>query len=196
MHTCANKITIDGYADDWSALATYAQNLGPADDAQKLTMLLCADKDWLYLLAGARSAKRTRADARDPDALLRDHLTLTLERGGGERRYLLASAAPGRFDARVLDAGADGALPPALAGMWQEDGSGYRVELRVPRAQMPERIALTVFDVGNPLPERPESRPLLSRSAALSQDLEQFAPEGMRVRVLSAEGWVVASSGQ
>jgi len=196
VHTCANKITVDGYADDWSALAGYAQNLGPADDAQKLTLLLCADKDWLYLLAGARSAKRTRADARDPDAQLRDHLTLTLERGGGEQRYLLASAAPGRFDARLLDTGGDGALPSALAGMWQEDGSGYRVELRVPRAQMPERMALTVFDSGNPLPERPEVRPLLSRSPALAQDLEQFAPEGMRVRVLSAEGWVVASSGQ
>ena len=196
VHNCPNGMTIDGYADDWRQLATYAQNLGPADDAQKLTLLLCTDKEWLYLLAGARAAQRARADAKDPDAQLRDHLTLMLERGNVTRRYLLASAAPGRFDARVLDPGDAAVLPASLAGMWQEDGSGYRVELRLPRTQMPERMALTVFDVADPAPENLEPRPLLSRSPELAKDLEQFAPEGMRVRVLSAEGWVVAESGK
>ena len=196
VHACPNRIAVDGYVDDWAALSAYAQNLGPADDAQKLTLLLCADSEWLYLLAGARAPTRTRSDAHDADALLRDHLTLTLERNGVERRYLLASAAPGRFDARVLDPGDDNVLPGSLSGMWQEDGSGYRVELRLASAQAPERMALAAFDVANPAADHAESRPLLSRSAALSRDLEQFAPDGMRVRVLSAEGWVVAESGQ
>jgi dedicated sortase system histidine kinase len=197
VHPRAEKIVIDGYADDWNALQAYAQNLGPPDDAQKVKLLLCADSDWLYLLASVRDTTRTRVDASDADALLRDHLTLTLERNGETRRYLLASAAPDHFDARVLDgdAGSD-LLPRSLGGAWQEDSSGYRVELRLARAQMPDRLALTEFDAAAPAPERAEPRPLLSRSRALSEDVVQFAPEGMRVRVLSAEGWVVAESGQ
>ena len=196
VHPRVGKIEIDGYGDDWSDLSSYAQNLGPADDAQKLRLLLCADSDWLYLLATVRDTTRARVDANDADALLRDHLTLTLERDGNTQRYLLASAAPGHFDARVLDGEGSAGLPQTLGGAWQEDGSGYRVELRLPRAQMPEHLALTLFDAATPAPERAELRPLLSRSPALSDDLAQFAPEGMRVRVLSAEGWVVAESGQ
>src|SRR5579863_2533007 len=80
VHPLVGKIVIDGYDDDWSALAPYAQNLGPPDDAQKLKLLLCTDSDWLYLLATARDTTRTRVDASDADALQRDHLTLTLER--------------------------------------------------------------------------------------------------------------------
>ncbi|HEY8011325.1 MAG TPA: ATP-binding protein [Rudaea sp.] len=196
VHPRVGKIEIDGYGDDWSDLSPYAQNLGPADDAQKLKLLLCADADWLYLLATVRDTTRTRVDANDADALLRDHLTLTLERDGNTQRYLLASAAPGHFDARVLDGDGASGLPQRLGGAWQEDGSGYRVELRLPRAQMPEHLALSLFDAAAPAPERAELRPLLSRSPTLSDDLAQFAPEGMRVRVLSAEGWVVAESGQ
>jgi dedicated sortase system histidine kinase len=196
LHACPGKMVVDGYADDWSVIAAQAQNLGPAADAQKLTLLLCADNDWLYVLASARDYTRTRADANDADAAQRDHLTLTLERGSTTRRYLLASAAPGRFDARVLDPGMDTALPQTLSGAWQEDASGYRVELRLPRSEAPERIALTMFDAALPQPEVAEPRPLLSRSSTLSSDLAQFAPEGMRVRVLSAEGWVMAQAGQ
>jgi len=196
LHSCPGKMVVDGYADDWSVLASQAQNLGPAADAQKLTLLLCADKDWFYLLAAARDRTRARADANDADAAQRDHLTLTLERAGNAGRYLLASAGPGRFDARVLDAPAGDGLPRSLSGAWQEDASGYRVELRVPRSEAPERIALTMYDTADAQPETPELRPLLSRSTTLSDDLAQFAPEGMRVRVLSAEGWVMAQAGQ
>ncbi|MFT3791066.1 MAG: ATP-binding protein [Rudaea sp.] len=195
VHPCAGSMRIDGYADDWTSLMPYAQNIGPADDAQKAKLLLCTDNDYLYLLAQVRDATRTRADATDPAAQLRDHVTLSLARDNDLRRYLLASAAPGRFDARVLDGEGD-SLPQALAGVWQEDADGYRIELRLPRAQMPDSLTLNAFDADAPNNAHIELRPLLLRSPDLSADLAQFAPEGMRVRVLSAEGWVVAESGQ
>ena len=53
----------------------------------------------LYLLAEVRDASRTRADARDAQASRADHLQLDLSRGGFTRRYLVASAAPGSFEA-------------------------------------------------------------------------------------------------
>ena len=56
------------YANDWGALVQYAQGFGPPGDAQKLTLSLCANHDWLYLLAIVRDTTRTRVDASDPRA--------------------------------------------------------------------------------------------------------------------------------
>jgi len=196
VHPAPGRIAIDGFADDWAALQPFVQSVGVPSDSQKLKLLLCGNRDWLYLLATVHDASRDRADARDEGATLRDHLTLTLERGGVVRSYLLASAAPGTFDARTLTGVDDGTLPAALGGAWQEDASGYRVELRVPRAQMPDRLALTVYDSAAPAPELAEPRRLLVRSDALSTQLAQFAPDDMRVRLLSSEGWVVAEAGR
>jgi two-component system, OmpR family, sensor histidine kinase ChvG len=195
VHKAPEKISIDGYGDDWRTLSTYAQTIGPANDVHKATMLLCADRSWLYLLAEVRDTTRSRVEAADPKAASSDHLTLTLERGELTRRYLLASAGPGHFDALTLTDATDNALPTALDGVWQEDGSGYRVELRLPRAQMPDKLALNVFDAATPTTEIAEPLPLLMRSAELSTELGQFAPEGMRARLLSGEGWVVAETG-
>ncbi|MBS0589283.1 MAG: histidine kinase [Proteobacteria bacterium] len=210
VHPCAAGMRVDGYADDWTPLLPYAQNIGPADDAQKARLLLCVDKDFLYLLALVRDTTRTRADALADDALRRDHLTLSLARDDDLRRYLLASAAPGVFSALVLDreesknshpwphssAEADNSLPETLSGVWQESADGYRVELRLPRGQMPDALTLNEFDADAPNNAHNELRPVLARSPDLSADLAQFAPEGMRVRVLSAEGWVIAESGR
>ena len=195
IHQAPGAIAIDGYADDWRDLSAFAQNLGPPSDAQKVTLLLCANHDWLYLFAEVHDATRTRVDARDPRAATSDHLTLTLEHGTLTRRYLLASAAPGRFDALTLTDASDNALPTTLDGGWQEDGSGYRIELRLPRAQMPDKLALSVFDAVAPAVEVAEPLPLLMLSPELSTELGQFAPEGMRARLLSGEGWVVAETG-
>jgi dedicated sortase system histidine kinase len=195
VHPAPKAIAIDGYADDWAVLAPYTQNLGPPNDAQKLTLLLCADANWFYLLVNVRDATRTRVDASDPRAPTSDHLTLTLQHGDLVRRYRLASAAPGRFDALTLSDASDNALPTVLEGQWQEDGSGYRVELRLPRAQMPDKLALSAFDAAAPMPESAEFIPLLRLSPESSAALALVAPEGMRARLLSSEGWVVAQSG-
>ena len=196
VHPAPGRIVLDAFGDDWTGLLPYVQSVGVPSDAQKLKLLLCTDRDWLYLLAQVHDATRDRVDARDPNATLRDHLTLTLERGGVVRSYLLASAAPGSFDARTLTGSDDDALPAILGGAWQEDSDGYRVELRLPVAQMPDRLALTVYDSAAPAPEFAEPRRLLRHSDALSAQLAQFAPEDMRVRLLSGEGWVVADAGQ
>jgi len=194
VHRAPGKIVVDGYADDWSKLAAYTHKLGPANDAQKLTLLLCTDANWFYLLASARDTSRSRVDASDARAAASDHLTLTLQRGALTRRYLLASAAPGRFDALTLSDATDNALPTMLDGQWQDDGSGYRVELRLPRAQMPDKIALSAFDAAAAAPESGEPMPLLRVSAESSAALALIAPDGMRARLLSSEGWVVAEA--
>ncbi len=195
VHDLDAPLQIDGYADDWLGLRLYSQNLGPAQDAQKLKLSVAEDAAWLYLLVEVRDTTRRRADARDVAVAQADRIELGLDRGGAERRYLIASAAPGSFDA--LARGADGAgLPVTLSGEWQEDAAGYRVELRLPRAQRPERLSLHLYDAGGNGDVTLDRMPLLAYSDSLATELAQFAPEATRARLLSSEGWLLAESGQ
>jgi len=186
-------ITVDGYADDWADLQPYAQALGPAHDSQKLRVLIGENGSGLYLLADVRDATRTRVDARDPRAATSDHVTLVLARGDETRRYLLASGAPGPFDAR-----ADSPpilLPERLAGAWQEDGSGYRIELRIPDSMRPDRIGVCVFDAATPSVDQPEMRTLLAYDDRVAHSLASLVPDRARARVVAADAWLIANAG-
>lgn len=191
VQQAVNPITVDGYGDDWAPLTPWSQPLGPRGK-----LLLAEDADGLYLYADIRCARRTRADAGDANALSADHLILLLAHGDQQRRYLLASAAPGPFVARPLDPPA-GDLPDLLPAQWQEDGSGYRVELRLSPTLQLDRIGVGVYDgVDGGDPMAVQTRPLLRYSDALSQELAQLAPEGTRARILSPQGWLLAQSGR
>lgn len=197
VHELEAPLQVDGYADDWLELRGYSQNLGPVQDAQKLKLTLAEDAAWFYLLAEVRDGTRRRADARDGQVQQADRIELVLGRGDGERSYLIASAAPGSFDA--VPRGADGAgLPVSLSGEWQEDAAGYRIELRLPRAQRPERLSLRLTDAGGGSDSVVvlERLPLLAYSEALAAELAQFAPESTRARLISGEGWLLAESGE
>ncbi|WP_426701969.1 ATP-binding protein [Rhodanobacter sp. Col0626] len=183
-------ITVDGYGDDWAPLTPWSQ---PLNTNGKL--LLAADDDWLYVYADVRDTRRTRADAADADALAADHLILTLRNAAGQRRYLLASAAPGPLIARPLDPSVDG-LPELVPVQWQEDGSGYRVELRLSRSLSLRALGVGVYDAatgGDRMAS--DTRPLLRYSSALSTELGQLVPERVQARVLAPRGWLLARSG-
>lgn len=197
VHELDSALQIDGYADDWLELRGYSQNLGPAQDAQKLKLTLAQDAAWLYLLIEVRDTTRRRADARDVQVQQADRIDLLLFRGSAERGYLMASAAPGSFDA--VPRGMDGAgLPLTLSGEWQEDAAGYRIELRLPLAQRPDHLSLRLADTGGAETQSLalERLPLLGYSAALATELGQFAPEATRARLVNAEGWLLAESGE
>ena len=197
VHALETPLQIDGYADDWLELRGYSQSLGPAQDAQKLKLTLAEDASWLYLLIEVRDMTRRRADAADVQVQQADRIELGLGRGAAERSYLIASAAPGSFDA--IARGADGVgLPVTLGGEWQEDAAGYRVELRLPRAQRPERLSLRLVDAGGAADTvvMLDRLPLLAYSDALAGELAQFAPEATRARLVNGEGWLLAESGE
>ena len=191
VEQAATPITIDGYGDDWAPLTPWSQPLGPRG-----SVLLAEDANGFYLYVQQRQTRRVRADADDPGALRADHVILELDRGDTRLRYLLASAAPGSFTARLLDPPvAD--WPDHLAGQWQEDGGGWRLELRLPRPLVVDRLGLGLYDGtvgGDPLAV--EARPLWHYSPSLAQELDRLAPEQTRARVLAPTGWLLAQSGR
>lgn len=196
VHRAATPIRIDGYADDWTDLLPDAQALGPAGDEGKLRVVLAADARWIYLLALARDATRARADATDPAVARADHLELNLQRGSERRRYRLASAAPGSFEAVADRTAVDAAeLPDRIAGEWQEDGSGYRVELRLPRALAPDRLGIEIHDAQAPVAPAGEVHPLMTYDSVGAQLLARLVPAHVRARLVSADAWLLAAAG-
>jgi two-component system, OmpR family, sensor histidine kinase ChvG len=184
-------ITVDGYGDDWAPLTPWSQPLG-----QHGQLLLAADDDGLYLYAVVRNTRRVRADADDANALAADHLILTLGNANGRRRYLLASAAPGPLTAQPLDPAVDG-LPDLLPAQWQEDGSGYQVELRLPSTMHLRVLGVGVYDAtagGDRMAS--DTRTLLSYSDKLSGELAQLVPDRVQARVLTSQGWLLARTGR
>jgi HAMP domain-containing protein len=186
-----NPITVDGYGDDWAPLTPWSQPLGTRGK-----LLLAAVDGWLYLYADVRDTRRSRADADDANALAADHLILSLRNAAGQRRYLLASAAPGPLTARPLDPAVDG-LPELIVAQWQEDGSGYRVELRLPRSLQLQALGVGAYDAaagGERMAV--DMRPLLRYSDKLSAELALLLPERVQARVLAPQGWLLARSGR
>ncbi|TAL75205.1 MAG: HAMP domain-containing protein [Rhodanobacter sp.] len=188
----SGPITVDGYGDDWAPLTPWAQTFGARGK-----LLLAHDANALYLYAEVRDANRTRAHALDgSDALAADHLNLVLVNGAGTQHYLLESDAPGAITATALATPVAG-LPATLAAQWQEDGSGFRVELRLPR-----ELDLRALGIGAYVAESggdrmaAEVRPLAAYSSRLASELAGLAPDGVQARVLAPEGWLLARSGK
>ena len=191
QHT-PTAITMDGYADDWASLSPWAQNFG-----KNARVMLAEDDHWLYFCIDVRATRRRRADADDRLALNADHLIISIASADDAQRYLMASAAPGATTAIALDPDA-GVLPDRINAQWQEDGSGFRAEFRLPRGLRLDHFGVGVHIAadGDSEPLTAEARPLLDFSAPLSQELARLAPDGVRVRVLSPDAWLMAQSGK
>jgi len=186
-----SPITIDGYGDDWAPMTPWSQPLG-----KNAKLLLAEDDNGFYLYIDVRTSHRTRADAGDANALSSDHLVLDLVQGNQHRRYILASAAPGAFSAQPVDPPA-GNLPDLITGQWQEDGSGYRAELRLPPSLGLDALGVGVYSAvegGDPLAT--EVRPLWRYSPDLSLELGRLAPDDTRARLLAPAGWLLAQTGK
>jgi two-component system, OmpR family, sensor histidine kinase ChvG len=190
VQQAVNPITVDGYGDDWAPMTPWSQPVGT-----RAKLLLAEDDSGFYLYVDVRAARRMRADANDTGALSADHLVLVLVHGAQQRRYLLASVAPGAITAKPLDPPV-GDLPDLVTGQWQEDGSGFHVELRLPRTLQLDALgvgAYTAIDGGDPLTA--DVRPLWRYSPDLSEELAKLAPEDTHARLLAPAGWLLAQSG-
>lgn len=192
VQDASQPIVIDGDDSDWKAFARWEQHPWPGADVQ-----LAADSAWLYMRINVADATHTRVGAFDATAVESDHVLLQLTHGNRQRSYLLASSSSGAFLAHPLGPRERG-FPDEISGQWQDSGKTYQIELRIPRAQAPDQLGVGVFDADAPTRfngGKPDLRPLLSLSPALSNDLTQLAPSGVRVRLLSGDGWVIGEGG-
>jgi two-component system, OmpR family, sensor histidine kinase ChvG len=139
-----------------------------------------------------------------------DRLVLAADPGVA-RWWLLNTAAPGAF--RAQETGPDAFAPSdvydgRIIGAWRETGAGYALEVRVPLSLIGEALGVGVIDVDRSGGDYVVSGVaatwdeatgaagrFIRQRAELQSLLRQFARVGGRLRVLDADGWVLAATG-
>ena len=196
VHALDESVVVDGYGDDWAVVRAHMQPLGPPADPARLQGVLGEARNGMHLFLDVRDATRTRVDPASPRAPDGDHVVLLLEQEGEARSYRLSGAAPGTFRTRAREPGT--VWPEELEGALQEDGSGYRIELRLPRAgtSTSRRIGLAMHDAARPGDDIvARARALEREDATLARELAPLVPAHARVRILSAQAHLLAAAG-
>lgn len=183
-------LVVDGYGEDWNRLAAWAE---PVPGNGHLLLGEHAGELYLLLSVDDSSADRLKPNESVTSA---DHLDLWLGMRGARCHYQLAAVAPGVIKAMPLNEQADKCFKP-LRAQWQEDGSGYRVELRLPAAARLAWLGVRAVDASKPDSDAQVSvRPLQRFSRDLSERLAGLLPDAGRVRLIDRDGWVIASAGR
>jgi dedicated sortase system histidine kinase len=127
-------------------------------------------------------------------------IILTRDEFSHERAWSLSAVAPGPLLIRNCEVGApwrinnDDTVP--FTGVWRETSAGYAIELRGPINLFGTWIGITAIDADNNVVARTADLGRLhTGSEALKLRLEQYAPDGLRVSVVDAHGWLLARAG-
>jgi signal transduction histidine kinase len=120
----AEALQLDGFDDDWAQQRASARTL---DSVGHLRLRAARSEGALHLFIEVTDASRLRAESSQPEAQYADRVELDIETADGRSRLRLANAAPGALSAQSL-----GGPHLRVAGEWQEDAAGYRIELRLP----------------------------------------------------------------
>ncbi|MBC7982978.1 MAG: HAMP domain-containing protein, partial [Candidatus Obscuribacterales bacterium] len=116
-----------------------------------------------------------------------------------QHAWSISAAAPGPIIAhRAVNAAPwlpQSQLDADLRGVWRESADGYYVELRIPQRFVGSRIAIFSSDDAAPTTEEVTLQRLISASAALRERLARYAPPGVRISILNAQGWLLARVG-
>ncbi|HTE40485.1 MAG TPA: ATP-binding protein, partial [Steroidobacteraceae bacterium] len=81
-----------------------------------------------------------------------------------------------------------------IRGVWRANSDGFDVELRMPLRLLGSELAVSAIDQTSPAMET-TLRPLHLASEPLRERLQAYAPQGIRISVIDAEGWLLARAG-
>lgn len=163
---------IDGYASDWEPAPP---GDGPA---------LAATDQHLFLHVSVVAAPVTyEAPGRDGDGLV-------LAVGESGNKLQLTTAAPGALAARNEAAGSERVL-----AYWVETASGFAIEARIPLSLVGGQIGIEQLSPGGTVPLM-EPAALVYPSSRLRASIEDYARPGVRVDVVSGQGFQLARAGR
>jgi len=124
----------------------------------------------------------------------------TRDEFGRERAWSVSAAAPGPIIVRTAEVGspwrANMDEVPYVTGVWRATNDGYAIELRAPLGNFGTQLAVFAVDLNKPIvASRTSPGWLHTGSEALKQRLGQYTPSDLRVSVVDAHGWLLASAG-
>lgn len=189
-------VIVDGYADGWEG--PVHGTFGTVDYRAMTRGPL------LYLLFSVRDDEVVYHDPRQARQATGDRLVL---RSGRGREYVIATAAPGAVQGRVVRPGNSLGYEPRIRGQWQDSLSGFTIELELPLALLGERLGFYVVNnngkarsdasvsSGNIEPRQRTAPWLIYPPQSLQSQLAPFAGPGIHLQVVDSKHWAVASAG-
>ncbi len=154
IHPLHSVIQLDGYLEDWQPYLQNRWQLGTSRSL-RLEYLVGERENYLYLLFLVHDDRIVYQQPGESRTDRSDYLDLALERPeGGLARYRITTTGPGWVNAFLLSNDPGDPEPVAtedrISGEWQENSTGYQVELKIPRHLVGPRLALGVGDVDDP----------------------------------------------
>lgn len=194
LNRWADPPVVDGYADEWEAFQGSFSDYQLPGGAMRTRLAIGVNGRYAYLLLKVEDPSRDYG-------LKGDRVDLALASGQTLERLRIHPRAPGWVIATRVTR--EGQSPePRVRGEWQESGSGYVLELRLPLALLGDRLSIAVHDsqsgdrlqTARLFPAASLGR-LVGPSADLQELLEELAPLAMRTFILDHEGLVLARTG-
>ena len=199
-------LILDGYGDGWEEIPV--TRLATQDEAQTLSLAYQAVTrgNYLYLLLRVNDPEviyHNPGLSSEPNG---DRLILRTWQDDRRQEYVIATAAPGRVQARAASRRQRGLDPRRIRGYWQDAAGGYTLELEIPLSYTGGRLGFYIANararpgaalqtLGTIEPQESVSPPWLIYSPQpLLDSLAPFKNQGNRVQVIDKAGWLVADS--
>jgi signal transduction histidine kinase len=194
---------IDGYFDDWSTEALHA--LRGADGPIRFALGRYGPAIYLYVEVTDRNIVYATPRSIIPDGASRH----------ADRVVLATSSPPYLQEAISFAAEAPGPLlsyrqtsygfapEPTIAAYWQDFAGGYRVEARIPAAQLGTHLGISVINTNDAQSAGTQSSSFIGRFPGPTRqeipDLADIATSlvqaDMRMVLTDADGWRIAQAG-
>lgn len=195
-------INLDGHGDDWPGYQDDDQPWQTTPDADNMLAWQAAVHGrYLYLLLRVQRPDPLYYNPASPDQPY-EFLRLRWRSDRLVNERIIRTSAPGQVVGRLPYS--LGRQDHRISGVWQSRGDGYQVELRLPRLQVGDELAMEVVW---PDPARAEflhsagtrQYPLpvvTGRNPALEARLNTLLSAGQRVLLSEPAGWLIARSEQ
>jgi len=198
-HPLEREPLIDGYIDDWSVGEDAARPLRGVDGPVRYAAGVYRQN--LYFYIELRDTSVVYAEPSD-GAGWSDRVELVSEDVNGARySYLFTAEAPGGLIGQRV---ANGTIETEsrVVAHWQDIRGGYRLEARVPRQLLGNRVGIVVTNTGDPAQKGIRSSTFTERpgrfvtaSPVLTSVLSGYGQQDLRLVITDPAGWRLASAG-
>lgn len=200
-HPLATEPLVDGYVDEWALPAASLRPLRGADGTGSFVAGVRRSNLFLYLDVPDSKLVYHRPRTETP-AFSDQVAVISYDSSNGLVEYLFRSEAPGRMTAARRSNGVV-SDETRIVAEWLEVKGGYRLEARIPRSLLGERVGIIVSNTADPrsagvrsatfagdLPGR-----LVVPSPVLSGYIEAYVQPGLRLIVTDRSGWRLGLAG-
>ena len=212
LHGLSRPPTIDGFRGDWRYTRDPSDQTGASravtlEDGSRLWLGVGAGFVYVFIDVLDDEIVRQGVPGEAPHG---DRVVLVFGSDSSTRSaLLLANSAPGSFRAQPTGGGPlfepTGGYHDTAYGAWQDTATGYAIEARLPLRLVSGALGVGVVDsddrgrsarlAATTWDESGEPGPIARELPELNQILEPFSGGDDRIRIIDAEGWVLADSG-